>query len=72
MQLDNVRISRKLAGAFALILAVIVTLGGVVLFEVGQLEKAKATVTLAETVIGQTNVLKRSVDQQESNARAYL
>ncbi|ASD26390.1 chemotaxis protein [Brevundimonas diminuta] len=72
VQLDNVRISRKLAGAFALILAVIVTLGGVVLFEVGQLEKAKATVTLAETVIGQTNVLKRSVDQQESNARAYL
>ncbi|HUH10379.1 MAG TPA: CHASE3 domain-containing protein, partial [Brevundimonas sp.] len=72
MNLDNVRISRKLAGAFALIVAVIVALGAVVFMQVGALEKAKDTVALAETVTAKTSQLKRSVDQQESRVRAYM
>ncbi|MFK0297837.1 methyl-accepting chemotaxis protein [Brevundimonas sp. NPDC090276] len=72
MNLDNVRISRKLAGAFALIVAVIVALGAVVFMQVRELEKAKETVALAETVTAKTSQLKRSVDQQESRVRAYL
>ena len=72
MNLDNVRISRKLAGAFALIVAVIVALGAVVFMQVSALEKAKDTVALAETVTAKTSQLKRSVDQQESRVRAYM
>ncbi|MEG0820011.1 MAG: hypothetical protein RSG56_11250, partial [Brevundimonas sp.] len=63
MNLDNVRISRKLAGAFALIVAVIVALGVVVFMQVRELEAAKETVALAETVTAKTSHLKRAVDQ---------
>ncbi|MGH7020429.1 MAG: methyl-accepting chemotaxis protein, partial [Brevundimonas sp.] len=72
MSLNNVRISRKLAGAFALIVAVIVALGVVVFMQVSALEKAKETVALAETVTAKTSQLKRAVDQQESAALAYM
>ncbi|WEK57862.1 MAG: methyl-accepting chemotaxis protein [Candidatus Brevundimonas phytovorans] len=72
VNLDNVRISRKLAGAFALIVAVIVALGVVVFIQVRELEKAKETVALVESVTAKTAQLKRSVDQQESRTRAYL
>ena len=72
MNLDNVRISRKLAGAFAMIVAVIVALGAVVFVQVNALEEAKDTVALAETVTAKTSLLKRSVDQQESRVRAYM
>ena len=72
MNLDNVRISRKLAGAFALIVAVIIALGVVVFMQVSALEKAKETVALAEAVTAKTSQLKRSVDQQESAVLAYI
>ncbi|MET4684272.1 HAMP domain-containing protein, partial [Brevundimonas faecalis] len=72
MNLDNVKISRKLAGAFAMIVAVIVALGVVVFIQVNALEKAKETVALAETVTAKTNLLRRAVDQQESAVLAYM
>ena len=72
VNLDNVKISRKLAGAFALIVAVIVALGVVVFLQVRALENAKETVALAETVTALTGQLKRAVDQEEGAVLAYM
>ena len=72
MTLDNVKISRKLTGAFAMIVLTIVALGAIVFMQIGDLEASKASVAKGQNTLKVLSDLRRAVDQQESNTRAYV
>ncbi len=72
MSLNDLKISYKLAGAFAMVVAVIGALGVTVFLQVASLESAATAVDRAHTVMATMARIQRSVDQQESNTRAYI
>ena len=72
MTLDNVKISRKLAGAFAFIVLITVGLGAAVFVQLAGLETRKAEVSHEQKTLQTLNGLMLSVTRMESNGRAYL
>jgi methyl-accepting chemotaxis protein len=72
LSLNDLKISHKLAAAFALVVAVIAALGVTVFLQVASLERAAIDVNRGQTVLATMASIQRSVDQQESNARAYI
>ncbi|MDP1912906.1 methyl-accepting chemotaxis protein [Brevundimonas sp.] len=72
MKLSNVKISHKLTGAFALVLAVIGALGGAVLIQIDTLMTTDEAVSRGHRTLETLSDIQRSVDRQESNTRAYV
>lgn len=72
MNLNNLKIAHKLTAAFALVVATIIALGVVVFFQLRSVEQASANVARGEAVLQKLMQIQRSVDQQESNTRAYV
>jgi len=70
--LDNVKISRKLAGAFAMVVLIIVALGAVLFLQIGSLEARKEVVARGGQALTLLDSLQRSKDKQESDTRAYV
>src|SRR5690606_9062838 len=55
-----------------MVVAVIVTLGVVVFIQLSHVDRAAQDVTRGEAVVQKLMQIQRSVDQQESNTRAYV
>ena len=72
MTLDNVKISRKLTGAFAMIVLIIVALGTVVFLQLGGLEARKESVAKGEQTLSVLDSLHLTIVTLESNTRAYV
>ena len=72
MTLDNVKISRKLAGAFALIVLVIAALGVVLFLKIAGLEARKETVAGSQQTLSLIDDAQRAASKIESNTRAYI
>ncbi|WP_426037641.1 CHASE3 domain-containing protein [Brevundimonas sp. DC300-4] len=72
MTLDNVKISRKLAGAFAFIVLTIVALGAAIFLQVSALETRKEAVSKEHKTLETLNGLEMSMASVESSTRAYL
>ena len=72
MNLNNLKIAHKLTAAFALVVATIVALGAVVFWQLTSVERASQNVARGEAVLQKLMQIQRSVDQQESNTRAYV
>ena len=72
MNLNNLKIAHKLTAAFALVVATIIALGVVVFWQLTTVERASENVARGEAVLQKLMQIQRSVDQQESNTRAYV
>ncbi|WP_425992732.1 methyl-accepting chemotaxis protein [Brevundimonas sp. TWP2-3-2] len=72
MTLANIKISRRLAGAFAFIVLIIVALSAAILLQVNGLETRKEAVSLEQKNIETINGLKLSLSKMESNTRVYV
>ena len=72
MTLDNVKISRKLAAAFSLIVVIIIALGATVFFQLDAMQKREEAAAKEQQTLETLNGLKSSIVTMESNTRAYL
>ena len=72
MSLNNLKISQKLALVFSLVVLTIVGLGVTVFFQLQNIDRATAVANRDETSMSRLKDVQRSIDQQQSNARAYL
>tara|TARA_R110002051_G_scaffold171941_1_gene242371 strand:+ start:625 stop:2559 length:1935 start_codon:yes stop_codon:yes gene_type:complete len=72
LSLNNLKISQKLALVFSLVVLTIVGLGVTVFFQLQNIDRATAVANRDETSMSRLKDVQRSIDQQQSNARAYL
>ncbi len=72
MSLSNLKISQKLNGAFACVVAIIAMLGVIVFLQLGSMNRAASDVNRGEDVLKLLMSLKRSADQQEAHTLFYI